>query len=253
VEDEHPGTLAHSIRSMLEAAHAVRDQLSNDTWLTIGDLDRELLVMRGRDDVRAPEIQGALQQVLQGLLGFSGLSGEGMVRDLAWRFLDGGRRIERALQMIALLRATIPHAPSGAAGSLVLESVVTAAESIVTYRRRSRLHWHLETIFELLMLDDDNPRSVAFQLRRLTDDLDAIPRSGPRLRRAQQLVLEATPVLRTCDPRDMVNAYGGPVPDVLDGFLAAIETQLRDAAAAVEKDHFLLRLPQRHLAGGAFG
>ncbi|MDO9356000.1 MAG: circularly permuted type 2 ATP-grasp protein [Solirubrobacteraceae bacterium] len=253
VDDRRPGTLAHSVRSMLEAAHAVRDQLSSDVWLVVGQLDRKLTRLRGRTDLRSPELQGALQQVLQGLLGLSGLSQESMVRDLAWRFLDGGRRVERALQLLALLRSTVPASPSGVTGSLVLESVVTAAESIITYRRRSRLHWHLETVLQLLVLDEDNPRSVASQLAALTADLEAIPRVGTRLRTDQRLVLEATTTLRTCDPAGLVNAYGGAHPVALTNFLATIEGQLRDAAAAVERDQFLLRLPQQRLTDSWLG
>lgn len=248
--DGRPGSLAHSIRALLEASHAVRDQLSSDTWLVIGDLDRRLRRLRGRRDVRAPELQGALQQVLQGLLALSGIGAESMVRDLAWSFMDGGRRIERALQLVALLRATVAAATPGVTGSLVLDSVVTAAESIITLRRRSRLDLDLETVIELLVLDADNPRSVAFQLAQLTTDLDAIPRSGPRLRTDQRLVLEASTALRTCDPADLVTPQGNARIAPLDAFLGQLEDHLRDAAAAVERDHFLARLPQQRIAGG---
>ena len=250
MSDGRAGTLAHSIRSLLEAAHGVRDQLSSDTWLVIGDLDRRLRRLRGRTDVRAPELQGALQQVLQGLLALSGLGAESMVRDLAWNFLDGGRRIERAQQVITLLHATVPTSPSGVTGSLVLESVVTAAESIITYRRRSRLDWHLETVLELLILDEDNPRSVAFQLAHLAADLNAVPRHGARLRADQRLVLEAQTAVRTCNPADLVTPQGNARPPELEAFLTGLGEQLRGAAAAVERDHFLLRLPQQRIAGG---
>ncbi|MDQ8045725.1 MAG: circularly permuted type 2 ATP-grasp protein [Patulibacter sp.] len=244
------GTLAHGIQALLESAHGVRDQLSGDTWLVIGDLDRGLSGIRGRANVRAPELQRSLQRTLQGLLALQGLGAESMMRDLAWTFLDGGRRIERALQMIGLLRGTIPSAPAGLTGSLVLESVVTAAESIVTYRRRSRLHWHLETVLELLLLDEDNPRSVAFQLKQLALDLGAVPNPGStRLRSDQKRVLEATTALRTCDPSELVGPYGGAKVAELDAFLAGVEHQLREASEAVERDHFLLRLPQQRITG----
>lgn len=249
VDDQRPGTLAQSVRALLEAAHAVRDQLSSDTWLVIGDLDRRLTRLRGRRDIRAPEVQGALQQVLHGLLALSGLSSEGMVRDLAWRFLDGGRRAERALQVLTILRSTLPQLPSDVAGSLVLESVVTATENIITYRRRTRLHWHLETIVELLVLDEENPRSVACSLRQLSDSLDAIPRSGTRLRADQRQVLEALTRLRTCDPAELIgDGIGGSALQLL---LDEVTGHVTEAAAAVERDHFLLRLPQRTLTGGS--
>ncbi|MFT4034239.1 MAG: circularly permuted type 2 ATP-grasp protein [Patulibacter sp.] len=250
VDDQQPGSLAHSVRALLESAHAVRDQLSSDTWLVIGDLDRRLRRLRGRHDIRAPEMQGALQQVLHGLLALGGLTSEGMVRDLAWRFLDGGRRAERSLQVVALLRATLPQLPHDAAGSLVLESVVTATENIITYRRRTRLHWHLETIVELLVLDEENPRSVAYSLAQFAAALDAVPRAGTRLRRDQRLVLEALTRLRTFDPSQLDADGAEPHLQALEFLLDDVGLQVTEAGAAVEHDHFLLRLPQRPFSGG---
>ncbi|MBO9532208.1 MAG: circularly permuted type 2 ATP-grasp protein [Solirubrobacteraceae bacterium] len=251
VDEREPGTLAQSVRALLEAAHAVRDQLSSDTWLVIGDLDRRLSRLRGRRDVRAPDVQAALQQVIHGLLALSGLSSEGMVRDLAWRFLDGGRRTERALQVLTVLRSTLPRLPEAdVAGSLVLESVVTATENIITYRRRTRLHWHLETILELLALDEDNPRSVACSLVQLRASLDAIPRTGSRLRADQRLVLEALTRLRTCDPAELVVDGGAARTEAVERILDDSIRFVAGAAAAVERDHFLLRLPQRTIGGG---
>ena len=154
---------------------------------------------------------------------------------------------------MTLLRTTVPQAPNGTVGSLVLESVVTAAESIITYRRRSRLHWHLETVLELLMLDEDNPRSIAFQLTQLMADLAVIPRVSARLRPDQRLGLETSTKLKPGDPAQLVNAYGGANQLELDAFLTLVEAMLRGAAQAVERDHFLLRLPQQRLAGGLFG
>lgn len=244
VDDRIPGTLAQSVRALLEAAHAVRDQLSSDTWLVIGDLDRRLTHLHGRHDIRAPDAQGAVQQVLHGLLALSGLVAEGMVRDLAWRFLDGGRRAERALGVLALLRSTLPGLPREA-GSLLLESVVTATENIITYRRRTRLHWHLETILELLVLDEDNPRSVASSLVQLAASLDAVPRSTVRRRADQRFVLEALTRLRTCDPAALARERSEELPRLLD----ELTRHVTKAAEGVERDHFLLRLPQRTLGG----
>ncbi len=42
VDDHRPGTVAHAIRHMYDAIDVVRDQLSIDTWLVVGSLQREL-------------------------------------------------------------------------------------------------------------------------------------------------------------------------------------------------------------------
>src|SRR4029453_16207577 len=100
------GTLAHAVRHTLQSAHAVREQLSNDTWLVIGSLDRELLQL-GWSPEPEVHLQRTLSRVLEGLLAFSGLAMESMVRDAGWYVMDAGRRIERSLQLLALLRATL--------------------------------------------------------------------------------------------------------------------------------------------------
>ena len=67
--------------------------------------------------------------VLSGMLALSGLASENMVRDPGWYFMDIGRRLERAQQVTALLRATLTRSHSSAVDSLVVESVLAASES----------------------------------------------------------------------------------------------------------------------------
>src|SRR5439155_1168894 len=78
----------------------------------------------------------------------------------------------------ALLRSTVTVEHDPATESLLLESVLTTAESIITYRRRYRSHAHLATMLDLLLLDPDNPRSLAHQLDLLLEDVRALP-AGP--------------------------------------------------------------------------
>ena len=63
-----------------------------------------------------------------------------------------GLRIERGIQLSALLRATVVAEHDPATDSLLLESVLTAAESIITYRRLYRSRGQLETLLDLLLL-----------------------------------------------------------------------------------------------------
>ncbi|HEU0316515.1 MAG TPA: circularly permuted type 2 ATP-grasp protein, partial [Solirubrobacteraceae bacterium] len=252
VDHARPGTLAHSVRALLDAAHAVRDQLSGDTWLVIGSLDKELLRLRGPLPDAQAAVQGALQQVMQSLLALGGLGAESMVRDLGWRFMDAGCRLERALQLLALLRATVTDARGTATDSLLLESVLTAAESIVTYRRRYRSRGQLETLLDMLLLDEGNPRSLAFSLGRLTEDLDALPAPrGQRLREEQRLLLGVSTALRLADTTALAAAEDDGHRLALDAFLADLHDRLSRAAAAVDRAHFVHPLPQRSLAGPA--
>lgn len=252
VNGQREGTLAHAVRALVDAAYAVRNQLSRDTWLLVGPLERAISELAGPVVDPHAQIQAALQKVIQSLLALGGLGAESMVRDVGWRFMDAGRRIERSIQLLSLLRATLTEARGTATDSLVLESVLTAAESIITYRFRYRSHAQLETVLDLLLLDAGNPRSLAYQLDRLTDDLKVLPiPSESRLREEQRLVLEAFTALHLADLAGLVLERDDGSRPALDAFLAHLQDRLLRAADAVDRNHFVHVLPTFSLVGPA--
>ncbi len=251
---ELPGSLAYAVRRLRDAAYPLRDQLSGDTWMVLGALESELLTP-------APTARsGQLARVLTSLLALGGITGDSMVHDQGWRFLNAGRRLERALHMVALLRATVATAHDTATDSLVLESVLTAAESIITYRRRYRSHAQLDTVLHLLLLDPDNPRSVAYQLEQLTGDIAAVARRdvAGRLTEPERVVLQTSTALRLADLGELTHVEAGAVPGGgpaagpgsrrrprLAAFLDLLASQLRHAGESVDAEHFTHLLPQR--------
>jgi uncharacterized alpha-E superfamily protein len=248
----HTMTLADPIRSLLDNAYAVRDQLSRDTWLVIGPLERimpELALPVGDPQLYN---QATLQQVIQSLLALGGLGVESMVRDLGWRFMDAGRRLERSIQLLSLLQATIVTPQDTATDSILLESVLSAAESIITYRFRYRSHAQIETVLELLLLDPGNPRSLLYQLERLNEDLDALPRaSGSRLRSEQRLALDASTMLRLADPAELAGTGVDGARTELAKLLDRMVDRLLAVGAAVDTDHFVHTAPTASFLGPA--
>jgi uncharacterized circularly permuted ATP-grasp superfamily protein/uncharacterized alpha-E superfamily protein len=250
IDGDRPGTLAFAVRCLVDAAHVARDQLSIDTWLVISSLQRDLL------DVEVLE-RATLQRVVTSLLALAGLTAESLVRDPGWRFMDAGRRIERGAQLTALLRAMVTVERDAPTDSLILESLLIATESIITYRRRYRSHAQLQTLLDLMLLDPDNPRSLGYQLDRLLEDLRLMPGhpGAGRVSEPEKLVLEAWTMLRAVDTAALAQASGPGVPgpgvsgfrEVLDGFLATIEQRLYAAADALAAEHFTPVLPQRAL------
>ena len=130
--------------------------------------------------------------------------------------------------------------------SLLLESVLTTAESIITYRRRYRSHAHLATLLDLLLLDPDNPRSLARQLDLLLEDVRALPTppGAPRVSGAEKHALETSTVLRLADTAALAAVSGGARPE-LAGFLTRVIAGLHATADAIAGANFTEQLPQR--------
>jgi uncharacterized alpha-E superfamily protein len=246
LDNSENGTVAQSLSGLREAARAVRDQLSGDTWLVLGSTDRaiaELSDAAGDDGMTLSSTQDA---VLACMLAISGLASENMVRDPGWYFMDLGRRLERAQQVTALLRATLTKSHSSAVDSLVVESVLAASESGVTYRRRYRSRIQIATMLELLLLDGGNPRSLAYQVAAARSDLRALPDSSGTSRPQRRLEdLEGT--LRRSRPEELVEVdSAGRRPELLT-LLDGLHDALRGIADAIAAQHFWHPTPMQPL------
>ncbi|MEZ5094460.1 circularly permuted type 2 ATP-grasp protein [Nocardioides sp.] len=180
VDETRAGSVAQALAGLAGATGAVRDQLSSDVFTVLGGLERALTQLAEAPRVRGPHILDAGGQVLSSTLALAGITVENMVHDVGWHLLDIGRGIERATQLTTLVKWTM-----GAAQPLWIErhlvtSVLSAAESVLTHRRRFAGTQGVDTMLDLLLLDEGNPRSVAYQLSRVRRDLARLP-GGPRV------------------------------------------------------------------------
>ncbi|MGS0687844.1 circularly permuted type 2 ATP-grasp protein [Nakamurella sp. GG22] len=247
VDATEEGTVAQSLSGLREAARSVRDQLSGDTWMVLGATDRALAALADAPgDGGGLTLSSTQTAVLSSMLALSGLASENMVRDPGWYFMDLGRRLERGQQLTALLRATLTRSHSSAVDSLVVESVLAAGESGVTYRRRYRGRIQIATMLELLLLDAGNPRSLAYQVAQARADLRALPDSSGTSRPQRRLEdLEGR--LRRVRPADLVDADAeGRLPDLLE-LLDSTNEALRGIAEAVAAQHFWHPAPMQPL------
>ena len=225
---ERPGTLGFAVHRLTRAAQSVRELLSTDTWLVLGRLDATLARVA---DTPEPDLSGALNRVLEGLLALSGIVAEGLVRDAGWRLLDVGRRVERAQHLVALLAATLCDAPRGPADRLVVESVTITAESVITHRRRNAGRAGVAPLLALLLTDGDNPRSVTHQLGRLADDLAHLPgHLPPSLDAAVRRLAEAD--LSRVATRDSADGTRPQLRALLTGLSADLARLAEEVAAA---------------------
>ena len=119
------------------------------------------------------------------------------MRGPAWRFLDIGRRLERALLLLGVVEAALAPVVEPDATQPLYETVLAAAESLVEYRRRHRSDVALDAVLALVLVDDTNPRSLAFQLDRLTEDLAGLPHHSDRESHAELVEASARALFET--------------------------------------------------------
>ena len=152
------GGIPNLTRSLLLNAAAARDRLSDDTWRFFTRLEGVVHAPPGVPS--ASELLRTLDTLVLHLAAFAGMQAENMTRGQGWRFLEVGRRIERALGGLKLLKTA---AAQGEGESLLLDPLLETCDSVMTYRRRHFSRPQLDGVIDLIFFDPINPRSVAYQ------------------------------------------------------------------------------------------
>jgi uncharacterized circularly permuted ATP-grasp superfamily protein/uncharacterized alpha-E superfamily protein len=168
-----PRGLQVSVMNMMGNASAVRDRISLDAYRILMRIDDDL---RQHAQGQDRDIAATLEQInrlITALLAFGGLASESITRTHAWRFLQLGRRIERAWQTAELLSATLGNVIADE--RILLESVLRASDSLMTYRVRYLLQLQPAAVIDLLITDETNPRSIGFQVQRIDQLIAGLP------------------------------------------------------------------------------
>lgn len=237
--DDWSFSLRANLQRLQWAASQVRGKLSRENWQALVELQREAMELE-TEEPDFGELLDFLNRLVMSLAALSGFALDDMTRDEGWRFLMMGRRLERlqflSSSLAAFLRGEAVFDQAG------LEWLLELGNSSITYRSRYLAVAQLIPVLDLLLLDEQNPHAVLFQLKlvartlkRLNDDFAA-----PRETALPDLVAR----LSRFDLRCLENPLFGEASlrAALDG-LADLLQEVADVSGQVSD-----RLALRHFA-----
>lgn len=164
--------LATAFDEIQRLTNSLRDRFSADMTLAVlphmAEVREQVRAARGNLD----PLLAALDSVVRFVATLSGLAQENMTRGTGWRFLDLGRRLERA-------EFVLKHALGGFGQSPIdwdaaMRIALELCDSTITYRTRYLGQLQPAPVLDLVVLDDSNPRSLVFQLRAIADHLQGL-------------------------------------------------------------------------------
>lgn len=175
--DDWSFSLRSNLQRLQWAASQVRGKLSRENWQALVELQREAMELE-TEEPDFGELLDFLNRLVMSLAALSGFALDDMTRDEGWRFLMIGRRLERlqflSSSLAAFLRSDAVFDQAG------LEWLLELGNSSITYRSRYLAVAQLIPVLDLLVLDEQNPHAVLFQLKlvartlkRLNDDFGA--------------------------------------------------------------------------------
>ena len=202
MHDQRSYALRDSLEQLHRTATLVRDQISHDAWRMLNALHVDRRWRQPKGAGLAWPMLELLDEGIRALNAFSGTEAENMTRNYAWRFLEIGRRIERARQLAEFTRALVCAGPEPENdGSLRL--LLELGDSFMTYRSRYLMTPLTAPVLDLLLLDETNPRGIAFQLARLDAHFELLPSEGPHRSPGQRLILKLLTAVRLAEVEEL--------------------------------------------------
>jgi uncharacterized circularly permuted ATP-grasp superfamily protein/uncharacterized alpha-E superfamily protein len=173
-EEQREDSLISVLGCISRVATSVRDRLSSDMLRVVSQLGGLAHI----DDnsawgyVLPGDALSVLNRSIRTLSALRGIELENITRGPGWHFLGLGRRIERSIQLVKLFRAVI--VPLNVETLPMLEMLLEVCDSAMTYRSRYFTVMQAAPVLDLLMDDDVNPRSLAFQIDDLSEHCHAL-------------------------------------------------------------------------------
>ena len=162
-------SVGFNLRGILGAASAVRDRLSQEHWNLIVRAEAEFFAPRtGAEDDGDYSPLDALRQleVLSGhTAAMTGQQTDRMTRDDGWRLLSIGRHLERLGFLASALESGLQTGAVHDEGGF--EAMVALFDSTITFHAQYQQRRDMPALLDLLVIDRDNPRSLAWVAQTL--------------------------------------------------------------------------------------
>ncbi len=222
------GSVPVLVGAARNAALVIRDRFPHDALRALDDLSA-FLHPDSPDVVTEGYVLERAHAGLRIIAAVTGFQSENMNHLSGWRFLQLGHRIERAIGTCRLVRQFATEAAPPESLDVLLE----LAESQRTYRVRYMLGTVRAAVLDLVLLDEDNPRSLAFALSDIAGHIAALPNghgegASPPMRIAEALAAE-------------VRAFEIETLDTAQ--ILGIENGLMRLSDAISQLYFTLREP----------
>ena len=237
-ETAHKSSILSFIVSARENARHVREQISTEQWHRLNSLYLQVTRPEIQRSVGSANTAGTpmstdqpaefLQQVMEAVHQFQGVSDSTMSHGEGWQFIQVGRYIERASATAMLLEAyhgdlwkdpdRIPE------GNEYLEwmGLLRSATAFEAYCKVYTADLTPDRILEFLLLDEEFPHSLRFAIDTLQNALEAIQAESGKMR--------AEPLRRLAGRLQSSLSYSS-VDEILSGdvvaYLRGIQYQCR--------------------------
>ena len=239
--EKRTGSLSYNLSLLKNAVYNVRNFWSVDTWRVLRQMEEDWDNAKKSVTPDHFRMLNAIDALNTSMFAFLGMNRESVRREQGWNILDLGRKMEQSLFIITLLKSVFQRKQTEQVEHDLMESVMNASQSLITYRYTYRDHLQLRLALELLMLDNNYPRSLAYLVKKIkryvallpnvVKDIPLTTKKRNMDESVAMLNLADIIALSTCD-------YETKKYLALDKFLDKLYSLLSDTSVLISKTYF---------------
>jgi uncharacterized circularly permuted ATP-grasp superfamily protein/uncharacterized alpha-E superfamily protein len=174
-------SVGYYLRALKMAASSVRERLSQEHWRVIVRAEEEL-TQRCEEHAREGDYSSldalqVLKDTSDHMAAITGAQTDRMTRDDGWRLLSIGRHIERLGFLAGALARGFETGSVHTNGGF--DAMVELFDSTITFHAQYQQSRDLAALIDLLVLEGDNPRSLAWVAHTLRGRLAKLAGSEP--------------------------------------------------------------------------
>lgn len=174
-------SVGYYLRALKMAASSVRERLSQEHWRIITRAEEELFARfadhRRRGDRSTLQALHILKDTGEHMAAITGSQTDRMARDDGWRLLSIGRHIERLAFLSSALSCALNCGSLESDGGF--DAMIELFDNAITFHAQFQQSRDMAALIDLLVIDRDNPRSVAWVAHTLRGRLAKLAGSEP--------------------------------------------------------------------------
>jgi uncharacterized circularly permuted ATP-grasp superfamily protein/uncharacterized alpha-E superfamily protein len=175
-------SVGFNMRALKMAAAKVRERLSQEHWNTIVRAEEELFsqcaALYDAGDFAPNDALRILKQSSDHMAAITGAQTDRMTRDDGWRLLSIGRHVERLNFLATALEHSFESGAVDTDGGF--EALLALFDSTITFHGQYQQSRDIAALLDLLVIDRDNPRSLAWVAHTLRSRLAKLAQSATR-------------------------------------------------------------------------
>ncbi|QDO93540.1 hypothetical protein FNB79_05965 [Formosa sediminum] len=257
IDKNRIGSFAQTLSSFNNSYYTLRNLWSKDMWRVFDGIQKNwrIFIEEANENTSIQSMVKILDKIITRLIAFMGLIEESILVEQGLLLYFIGLQSEQSMMSIAKCRSLLVINYKEQPQYEILEALLSSHESLNIYRYSYRSHLSTENVIGLILLDDEYPKSLAYQLRRIQKDIDRLPHpeSLGDTTDCQKFIADAHSLIQNLNLQSLLSIKEGTViRQNLDDALTVLSDLLHEMSLAISDTYFNHSYQQKQLVNQNF-